>query len=122
MKTKNILAWIIAVLLSLAFLMAGITKITGQAEMVLNFERWGISKNMMYFIGLCEIAAAVGMYLKKWRALAAIGLALLLLGAIGTHIRVGEPFIPPLVLLILSGLLVWLRKEELLNLRKQGFK
>lgn len=117
MKAKNTIGWIIAILLSLAFLMAGISKLTGQEQFVQNFGKWGFSMAFMYFIGGCEIIGAIGLMVKKVRALAALGLILLMLGAIGTHIVNSEAFIPPLILLVLLGTLVWLRKDELF-----GFK
>jgi len=116
MKTKNIIGWAIAVLLSLAFLMTGISKLTGQEEMVLNFEKWGFPLAFMYFVGASEIAGAIGLLITKFRGLASIGLVLLMMGAIGTHILNSEAFIPPLVLLLLTGTLIWLRKNELSGL------
>jgi uncharacterized membrane protein len=109
-KTKNIIGWILAVILALAFLGAGGTKLSAQAEMVQNFEKWGLPTMAMYLIGVAEILGAIGMLIPKTRFLAVLGLMGLMLGAIGTHILNGEAFIPPLVLLILLGALAWIRK------------
>jgi putative oxidoreductase len=122
MKTKNLIAWVIAGLLALAFLMAGISKLTGQEELVQNFQKWGFSMTFMYFIGVCEIAGAAGLLLKKTWVYAAIGLALLMLGGIGTHIFNSEAFIPPLVLLLLTGTFLWLRNSEIPGLKSKSEK
>lgn len=111
MKTKNIVGWVIAVLLSLAFLMAGISKLTGDHELVLNFQNWGFPIAFMYVVGALEITGAIGLLIKKLRGLAAVGLIFLMMGAIGTHILNSEAFIPPLVLLLLTGTLLWVRKN-----------
>lgn len=116
MKTKNIIGWVIAVLLSLAFLMTGISKLTGQEVLVQNFQKWGFPLAFMYFVGASEIAGAIGLLIKKFRGLAAIGLVLLMMGAIGTHILNSEAFVPSLVLLLLTGTLLWVRKNELSGL------
>jgi uncharacterized membrane protein len=109
-KTKNIIGWILTVILALAFLMDGGVKLSGQAEMVQNFEKWGLPLTSMYLIGTAEIVGAIGMLIPKTRFLAVLGLMGLMLGAIGTHILNNEQFIPPLVLLILLGALGWIRK------------
>jgi len=109
-KTKNTIGWVLAVLLALAFLMAGGGKLSGQEEMIQNFEKWGLSVTMMYAIGVAEILGAIGLLVKPTRFLAALGLMALMAGAIGTHLLNAEQFIPPLVLLILLGVLGWLRK------------
>ncbi|SMG48010.1 DoxX-like family protein [Marivirga sericea] len=109
-KTKNIIGWILAVVLALAFVMAGGVKLSGQAEMIQNFEKWGLPIRAMYLIGGAEILGAIGILIPKTRFLAVLGLLGLMLGAIGTHLLNGEAFIPPLVLLILLGALTWIRK------------
>lgn len=110
MTTKHITGWALAVILALAFLMAGGTKLSGQAEMVENFDKWGLSSTAMYLIGLAEILGAIGLLVPRTRFLAALGLMALMLGAIGTHLLNTETFVPPLVLLLLLSLLAWVRK------------
>ena len=104
-------------LLSLLFLMAGGSKVTGSAEMIQTFERFGLPIALMYFIGVCEMAGAVGLWLNvtvvlPWslRRLAALGLAIIMVGAITMHI-LNDPVvlaIPAAVALVL--LLFLLRK------------
>jgi uncharacterized membrane protein len=109
-KTKNIIGWVLSVILGLAFLMAGGTKLSGQAEMVQNFEKWGLSVTIMYFIGVAEVLGAIGLFVPRTRFLAVLGLMAVMIGAIGTHVLNGEQFIPPLVLLILLSALAWIKK------------
>jgi len=109
-KTKNIIGWLLSIILGLAFIMAGGTKLSGQAEMVQNFQKWGLSMTIMYFIGVAEILGAIGLFIPRTRFLAVLGLMAVMIGAIGTHVLNGEQFIPPLVLLILLSALAWIRK------------
>ena len=112
-KTKNIIGWIITGLLVLAFLMAGGVKLSGQEEMVQNFDKWGYPIVFMYVIGLFEILGAIGLLVKNFRIFSAIGLILLMLGAIGTHLINGEAFFAPLILLLLLVLLAAILKNTL---------
>lgn len=118
-KTKNITGWIVTGLLGLAFLMAGMVKISGQDEMIQNFDKWGFPVAFMYFIGISELLGAIGLFVKITRIYAAFGLIAVMLGAIGTHIVAGENFFVPLILLILVGVLVFIRKEEIPFLTKK---
>jgi len=109
-KTRNIIGWILTIILVLAFAMAGAVKLSGQAEMMQNFEKWGLPIMAMYLIGVAEILGAIGMLIPKTRFLAVLGLIGLMLGAIGTHILNNEQFFPPLILLLLLAALAWIRK------------
>lgn len=111
MKTKKIISLVISGLLGLAFILAGFAKLSGQEEMVVNYEKWGLPIILMYFVGLSEILGAIGLFIKKTRLLAIGGLSILMLGAIGTHVVNGEPFFPPLVLLLLMASLFWVNKN-----------
>lgn len=113
-KTKNITAWIIAGLLAVAFLGSGITKLMGQEMHVQNFQKWGFPLVFMYVIGVLELGAAIGVLIPKIRVLAGLGLGVLMIGAVGTHVVFGEWAMvpPPLVLMILSFILFAFRRDE----------
>ena len=106
---------IVTGLLTLAYLGAGAAKLTGAEEMVQNFAKYGLPVEFMYFIGACEVAGAVGLWLKMsppapWplRRLAASGLAIIMVGAIAMHI-LHDPIvngIPATVLLIILVFLI----------------
>ncbi len=69
-------------------------------------EKWakfGYPDSLATPIGIVEIACAVLYAIPKTRVLGAILMTGYLGGAIATHVRVGDVFIPPLVL----GIFVW---------------
>ena len=108
--------WIRAVigLASLAFAAAGIGKLMGNPMMHASFAKLGMPGWFGYFIGCCEIAGAVGLYLRKLSALAAAGLAIIMIGAVGYHVTydpIGNA-VPALVLLILSAIVVMKRRGD----------
>jgi len=89
-KTKNIISWVIAVLVAGLFLMAGRGKLMGDPATVANFEKWGYSNSFMMIIGVLEVLGAIGLLIPKFRSLAALGLIGIMLGAAGTHIMNSE--------------------------------
>jgi uncharacterized membrane protein YphA (DoxX/SURF4 family) len=113
-KTKNIIGWSLAVFLGLVFAMSGATKLMGQEMHLQNFESWGFSFVFMYIIGALEVLGGLGLFIKRFRVLAGLGLAGLMIGGIGTHLVSNEAsmIIGPLVLTILALTFAWLRKDE----------
>jgi len=101
-------------LLTLGFLGAGGTKLSGAEEMVQNFSKYGLPLEFMYFIGACEVAGAIGLWLKMsiivpWplRRLAASGLALIMVGAVAMHIM-HDPIVNAVPAVVFLALLVFL--------------
>src|SRR5262245_23718640 len=114
----NIVLWIIAGLLSLAFLAAGIAKLTQPKEKLANRMTWtqDVSAGTIKAIGTLEILAAIGLILPAvlniapiFVPLAATGLVLLMVAAAITHARRKEPqmIVGNMVLLALAAVVAW---------------
>jgi hypothetical protein len=80
--------WTIQALLAALFLFAGITKFTMPVEML---EQSGMSVEFLRFIGVAEVAGALGLILPglfrvqvNLTPLAALGLAIIMVGAVVT--------------------------------------
>ena len=71
--------------MSLIFLASGFAKLLSLEFELAAFARWGYPEGFMYFIGILEVAGALGLWLRKLTALAGLGLAVLMLGAVATH-------------------------------------
>lgn len=113
-KTKKITLWVLLGLGSLAFLAAGAGKLAGVEELHKSFSLMGLPVWFGYFIGVSEVAGAVGLWLRKLSVYAASGLMVIMLGAAYFHIAYeGFPqSIPAIVLLALLGGIVALRKKQ----------
>jgi hypothetical protein len=106
--------WIVQALLAAIFLATGMTKLTQpRLKMAAGPMTWAADVNDRQFrtIGLLEVLGAVGVILPAvlgiaptLTALAAIGLALTMVGAIATHVRMGETdrLLVPIVVLVLA--------------------
>ena len=116
----NAVLWVLQGLLAAAFLASGAMKLAGSREKAAEqmawvklYPGWGVKA-----IGAAEVAGALGLILPALTGiapvltpLAAIGLALLMVGAVITHLRVGASdykIIPVnLVLLALAAVVAW---------------
>lgn len=113
----NIVLWILQVLLALAFLMAGIMKVTRPIEALAKNMGWvkSVSSGFVRFIGIAEILAGVGLILPgatgilAWLTpLAAVGIIIIMVGAVVLHTQRGETKAIPVVgaMLVLALVIV----------------
>lgn len=110
-KVRLITLWILSGLLALAFLGAGGAKLAGAAAMVEVFNKVGLGQWFRYLTGVLEVAGAIGLLISRYAFYAATLLAVVMVGAIIAHVTVlGTSPAAPVVLLVLSGTIAWLRK------------
>ena len=113
----NVVLWVLAGVLAVAFLAAGVTKLTQPKAKLAATMAWveDFSPATVKAIGALEVLAAIGLILPAALdvvpvlvPLAAVGLALMA-GAAITHARRKEfPMIAiNLVLLVLAGVVAW---------------
>jgi uncharacterized membrane protein YphA (DoxX/SURF4 family) len=111
----GIALWVAQVLLAVAFLGAGATKLMQPKEKLAKNMGWveDFSQPTVRIIGALEVLGAIGVVLPAltgilpWLTpLAALGLVLLMAGAVYTHLRreEGSAVVPPAVLLLLAAL------------------
>ena len=108
----NAALWAVQVLLALAFIAAGGMKVFVYAQYKAMSEKSGpssLTHGLVTFIGIAELAGAVGVVLPMatgvapWlSAWAAVGLAIIMLLAIGYHVRRREPPVAPAILFALA--------------------
>jgi len=114
----SIALWVVQVLVAVAFLGAGATKLSQPKEKLLKNMAWveDFSQPTVRIIGALEILGAIGVVVPAltgilpWLTpLAALGLLLLMLGAALTHLRRTEYgyIIMNAVLLVLAAFVVW---------------
>ena len=93
------LTWILQFLLAIAFVAAGLMKMTTPKERLLDRMEWvrGVTPRGIKVIGVIEILGGLGLVLPAVTGiapvltlLAAIGLAIVMVLAIWTHIRLQE--------------------------------
>ncbi len=99
----------VSILLGLAFLGAGGSKLSGAEMHVESFARWGYPSWFLYVTALVEVVAALLIFIPTTRFYGAVLLVCTMLGAIATHLNAGEGSMigAPVVLLCLSALVAW---------------
>ena len=95
----NIVLWICAGLLAATFLMAGVMKATMPKEKLLPTMKWARSWSVpqLRALGTVEVLGAAGLILPRalniapvLTPLAAVGCAIVMIGAVATHIRMKD--------------------------------
>lgn len=96
--------WIASALPILMLLFSGVFKLLKPEALVTEFTRLGYEENVILALGIVEIGCTIVYAIPRSAVLGAILLTGYLDGAVATHVRIGDAFIPP----ILGGVLVWL--------------
>lgn len=116
-KGQRISGWVLSGLLAafliIASAMGKFTDWEGKSEM---FSKLGWSEDVMFTIGIVEVAIAILFLIPRTAFVAAILLAAYLGGAVATHIRVNDPFWFPIVLGIVAWIALGLRQPEVFRL------
>lgn len=109
----NVALWVVQVLLAINFAFSGISKLAGAQAMVDLFTDVGIGQWFRYVVGILEVAGAIGLLIPRLAGLAAIGLGLVMIGAIATHLFIigGNP-LSPIVLLLIAAVVAWGRRDR----------
>jgi uncharacterized membrane protein YphA (DoxX/SURF4 family) len=105
--TETVLAAILAVI----FVLTGATKVIGLPMMADQFADWSYPTWFMYVVGLMEIAGAGLLVAVRTRRLGAFLIGIIMVGAIATHVRVGEMAMTPAPLVMLLAVLWLLRRR-----------
>jgi hypothetical protein len=115
----NVALWIVAGLVAAAFLGAGLMKITGKREQMLERMAWvaDYSPSQVKLIGVVEVLGAIGLILPAVTGIAPILVPIAATGLVITsvlaaimHVRRGDGFgsaVPVLVLGLLAAFVAW---------------
>jgi putative oxidoreductase len=111
-KMVNIVAWVLQILVAFAFLAAGSAKLAGAPPTVDVFAKIGIGQWFRYLTGTLEVLSAFGLLIPRATFFAALTLCAIMICAIIAHLAIigGNPA-PAIVLLVLSGTIVYLRRR-----------
>jgi hypothetical protein len=116
-KKLKISGWVLSVLVALFLIVASamgkFTQWEGKAAM---FAKMGWAENVMFSIGVVEVAIAILFLIPRTAFVAAILLAAYLGGAVATHVRVGDQFFFPIIIGVLAWVALGLRQPNVFRL------
>jgi hypothetical protein len=90
LKSKELITWILAGILVLAYIGAGSSKLIGAEAQIKNLQSWGYPLWSLYPIGLIEIALAVGLLIPRFRKITIYGIFIWTIVAVITHLQAGQ--------------------------------
>lgn len=115
-SVRNIVAWVLQVLLGLAFIASGLKKFTDLAGTVAMFSGIGLPGALAYVVAGAEVLGGIGLLVPRFTRPAALGLIVVMVGAVVMHatkIPGGlANGVPALVLLALLAVVFWLRQPR----------
>jgi uncharacterized membrane protein YphA (DoxX/SURF4 family) len=109
---KNIIGWVLSVLLAVLFLFAAVGKLTAQAMVVTMFASFGYPLWFMTCIGVLEVIAGLAILVPRTAVWAAALMVCIMVGAIVTEVVHGmlAQLAVPVVVLVLATLAGSLRR------------
>lgn len=119
-KTRNYPLWIAIALVVLYVGAAGVAKLAGVPYVHSSFPKLGLPGWFGYFIGACEVLGSIALFIRPLRALAAFGIAIIMVGATYYH-AVYTPIFqaaPAFILVILNVYVFWISRTDLLKFRR----
>ncbi len=108
---RNVTMWVLSVLVALAFLGAGIAKLSSAPMMLAEFSLFGYPVWFMYLTGALEIVGAVLVLVPRLAGAGAALLSCIMVGALFSHLTHGQAgmTVAPFVLLVLAVIVGSLR-------------
>jgi uncharacterized membrane protein YphA (DoxX/SURF4 family) len=114
---KNIVAWVLCILLGIFFLYNAYPKLTQNPDTVGFFEMVGYGTAFLLLIGVLEALGGILLFFPRFATWGAGIIAVVMVGAAYTHISndIGSPT-RALVSLVVALVIAWLRKDEAIGL------
>lgn len=117
--TKKSMLWagrVLSGLPILMLLMSATMKLTHQPQMAAMRDHLGFTDSAITGIGLLELVCVVLYAIPATSILGVVLLTAYLGGAVASHVRVGDPFLVPIILATLAWLGLYLRDRRLRTL------
>jgi uncharacterized membrane protein YphA (DoxX/SURF4 family) len=112
-RVWHVALWVLQVLGAVSFGFAGCQKLIGSPDMVALFATIGFGQWFRVLTGTLETLGALALLVPRLRALGALGLVGVMLGALITNFAVGISPLPALVELAIVAVVAWGRRREL---------
>ena len=116
-KLVNVALWVLQIGAAGMFLMVGFLKLSGNPQLVGLFKAICLGQWFRYLTGTLEVGGAILLLIPRTSGLAALMLAGVMVGAVITHVVIvgGSPLVAT-ILLIVTGLVAWGRRQRTMNL------
>jgi uncharacterized membrane protein YphA (DoxX/SURF4 family) len=107
------IVWGVRIVLALAFLAAGGSKLAGVAAMIELFDKIGFGQDFRLMVGAIEVFGALLVLIPRTGLPGALWLGGTMVGAVGTHLfLIGGSPVPAIVLGLLCAFVAWRLWED----------
>lgn len=115
-RGANVAVWVASGLLCALYLFASSGKLLSDPQAVEGFRKVGYSDGFRLFIGTCELLGGIALLIPRLAFWAAIGLLILMLGAVYTHLANSDAVHmgPAVVALVLLAFIARARRTQAL--------
>jgi len=115
-RSRRLGAWLLQIVVALAFLAAGSAKLAGAPFMVQLFDQVGIGQWFRVVTGVVEVAGAITLLHPRLASLGGLWLGFTMFFAVLTHLFVLHTSpVPAVVLGVLNLLIAYLRRDDLVR-------
>ena len=115
-KLKMVPVWILQILLAVAFLPAGGSKLPTSPIWTERFRTWGYPDHFYIVIGVVEVLGAIALVIPRAAGYGAATLSVVMIGACVTHLLHGErQAITTAVFLLLLAVVAYVRRSDFLQ-------
>ena len=116
-RSRNYPLWIAIALIVLYVGAGGAAKLASMPYVHSSFPKLGLPAWFGYFIGACEVLGCIALFIRPLRALAALGIGIIMIGATYYHSVYTPVFqaAPAFVLFILNAYIFWTTRRDLLK-------
>lgn len=112
-NARHVLLWVIQVLGALSFMFVGYQKLAGAPDMVALFAAIGVGQWFRFLTGTLELLGGIALLVPRLRALGALGLVCVMIGALITDFSLGISPVLALAELVIAALVALGRRREL---------
>ncbi|HZM00016.1 MAG TPA: DoxX family protein [Planctomycetota bacterium] len=108
---------VLRLLLAAFFAFLAVKNLAGDKGMAEDFRRWGYGDGFRITLAVAQLGGAVALFIPALSFAGALGLAVVLVGALATHLRHDPPLqaAPALVCLLLLLPVLWAARPPLLR-------
>ena len=116
-KIVNVVMWVLQIAAAGMFLMVGFLKLSGNPQLVGLFAAIGLGQWFRYLTGTLEVLGAFLLLIPRLSGLGALMLFGVMIGAVITHLFIvgGSPLMA-IILLVVTGVVAWGRRQRTLSL------
>jgi hypothetical protein len=109
----HLIGWVLSALVGLLLIVGAVMTLANPSAMTEGFQKYGYPASTLVPIAIVELVCALLYLVPSTSVLGALLLTAYFGGAVSTHVRVSEGFIPAVVVAVVAWVALYLREPRL---------